>query len=151
MMMMTTKEHEIKRLTERFFEGETTLDEEKTLYAYYSQADIAAELAEYAEVMRSFAMLPIKKEVKTKKVGTARKIYRRIAVAASITLLLGTCTFFLLKPSTPDEECVAYIYGKKSTDRVLIAHEVRRSMDEICEMSEDQDIKEQLQDLFTLE
>ena len=38
---MTRTEDEIKRLTERFFEGETTLDEEEVLYAYYSQTNIS--------------------------------------------------------------------------------------------------------------
>lgn len=148
--MMTRTEDEIKRLTERFFEGETTLDEEKVLYAYYSQTNIASELAEYTEVMRGFGSLPIREE-KRQRSGMFKSIYRRIAIAASIIILIGVGTLILQKTSTPDEECVAYIYGKKSTDRAMISQELRRSMNEICEMTAEDDIKSQLQDLFIQE
>ena len=148
--MMTRTEDEIKRLTERFFFFFSTLDEEEVLYAYYSQTNIAARLEEYAEVMRGFGSLPIQEE-KRQRPGIIKNIYRRIAIAASITILIGIGTFILQKVSTPDEECVAYIYGKKSTDRDMISQELRRSMNEICEMTAEDDIKSQLQDLFIQE
>ncbi|MBR5688045.1 MAG: hypothetical protein IKX36_08820 [Prevotella sp.] len=152
----------MKRLTERFFEGETTLEEEQTLYAYYNGTDISAELKEYAEVFRDFAALSFDKETtpsfdKTEEapkaiIGTkSKRLFLRIAVAASVTLLAAIGTFHLLSSTSSDEECVAYIYGKKYTDPALVNQEMRRTMSEFSDIDEENGVESQLRDMFITE
>ena len=46
--------NDIKRLIERFLEGDTSLQEEKTLYDYFRNAEVAPELLEYKEMFLAF-------------------------------------------------------------------------------------------------
>lgn len=46
------KTEQIKRLLDRYFEGETTLEEEKRLRAYFSGDDVAEELQSYTDQFR---------------------------------------------------------------------------------------------------
>ena len=45
--MTESENNRIKELTDRFFEGETTVEEERELYALYLEEDIPEEMEEY--------------------------------------------------------------------------------------------------------
>ncbi|WP_461186509.1 hypothetical protein, partial [Trueperella pyogenes] len=51
------KTHDIQVLIERFLEGETSLQEERRLYSYFQNENIAPELQEYKEMFLSFDQL----------------------------------------------------------------------------------------------
>lgn len=54
-MIMTEEDiRTIGELVERFFEGETTLDEERWLYRFFASGDIPAGLERYRDVFRGF-------------------------------------------------------------------------------------------------
>lgn len=151
---MKMNDEDIRQLTERFFEGETTLEEEETLYAYYNGADISPDLEMYAELFCGFAAIPLEADKTEKQPATTRPVLkwiRRIAVAASILLLAGVGINYLLPSSSSDEECVAYIYGKKYTDPDLVSLEMHRTMSEMSNMDEENVMESQLIDLFTTE
>lgn len=156
--LMKMKDEDIRLLTERFFEGETTLEEERTLYAYYNGTEVSAELEAYAEVFRDFAALSFHNEEEDENevdkaviVPKSKKRYLRIAIAASFTLLAAFGTYRLLSPSSSDEDCVAYIYGKKCTDPALVSQEMRRTMSEMSDLEDENGMESQLRDLFTTE
>lgn len=48
---------EIKFLLDRFLEAETTLEEERRLYAYFSQAEVDPSLESYRAMMQDYAAL----------------------------------------------------------------------------------------------
>lgn len=48
---------EIKTLMDRFLEAETTLEEERRLYAYFSQAEVDPSLEHYRPMMQDYAAL----------------------------------------------------------------------------------------------
>lgn len=48
---------EIKFLLDRFLEAETTLEEERRLYAYFSQAEVDSSLETYRAMMNDYAAL----------------------------------------------------------------------------------------------
>lgn len=49
---MTRTTDDISQLVERFFDGETTLDEERRLYRFFASGDVPGELAAYTEMFR---------------------------------------------------------------------------------------------------
>lgn len=51
------KEKDIHTLVARFLDGETTLEEERKLYAFFQREDVPADLKEYQEMFRGFAAL----------------------------------------------------------------------------------------------
>ena len=48
-----------------------------------------------------------------------------------------------------DEECVVYVYGKKTTDQEAVMAEMKRSIGEIAEDNPQDNIEQQLNDLFS--
>ena len=48
-----------------------------------------------------------------------------------------------------NEECVAYVYGKKSTDQETVMAEMKRLIGEIAEDNPQDNIEQQLNDLFS--
>ena len=48
-----------------------------------------------------------------------------------------------------NEECVAYVYGEKTTDRETVMAEMKRSIGEIAEDNPQDNIEQQLNDLFS--
>ena len=86
-----------------------------------------------------------------KTLSRARLIVRKrlIALFAAACLLIGVSmmTIYLIKVENSDE-CVAYVYGKKYTDQQTVLAEMKRSMGEITEDNTQDEIEQQLNDLF---
>lgn len=86
-----------------------------------------------------------------KTLSRARLIVRKrlIALFAAVCLLIGVSmmTIHFIKVENSDE-CVAYVYGKKYTDQQTVLAEMKRSMGEITEDNTQDEIEQQLNDLF---
>lgn len=52
-------EKQIKKLIDKFFDGDTTLAEERKLYAYFSRGEVAAPMEEYRQMFADLATLPL--------------------------------------------------------------------------------------------
>ena len=87
-----------------------------------------------------------------KTLSRARLIVRKrlIALFAAACLLIGVSmmTIHLMKVESSDE-CVAYVYGKKYTDQQTVLAEMKRSMGEITEDNTQNEVEQQLNDLFS--
>lgn len=80
-------------LVDRFFLGDTSLDEEQALYAYFAQADIAPRLASYAPMFRDLAAASLNAAPAEPAQQPRRKTilltWRRMAAAAAVALLVA--------------------------------------------------------------
>lgn len=139
-------ELEIRTLTDRFFDGTTTRQEEARLYELYRSEELLEDLLALREMMLDMAVLgPDEKAIGKKRNGVRFK--KTLTLAASILLLIGIGTIWYGLDS--QEECVAYIYGKRTTDRDVVLREMQMSMaalttDEVTAAAETQ-----LKELFT--
>lgn len=61
----------IRKLIQRFFDGETTLAEERLLYDFFASDNVPNELAEYKEMFVGYAAIWQAEEVKTEVCGMA--------------------------------------------------------------------------------
>jgi len=88
---------EIKRLMDRFLEADTTLEEERRLYAYFSQEAVDPSLEPYRQMMNDYAaLLPAEKEhpVSTKHVALRPWIRWASGIAAFLALaFLGNWSY----------------------------------------------------------
>ena len=98
------RKEEIQKLIDRYFEGETTLEEERRLYEFFQKDNIPAEFEEYTEMFRDFAAadnafvpcIPAKRPVRIKftwlraAVSTAAIAAMYSAYAQSATLAKKT-------------------------------------------------------------
>lgn len=102
--------------------------------------------------MREIAMVLGSTEVAVRKtLSRARKVVRNrlIALLAAACVIIGipmTVVHFFRQEST--EECVTYVYGKKYTDQKTVMAELKRSIEEIAEDNTQDEIEQQLNDLF---
>ena len=72
--MTESENNRIKELTDRFFEGETTVEEERELYALYLEEDIPEEMEEYREMFRDFSAIIMTEEEKSLRPSTAHPV-----------------------------------------------------------------------------
>jgi hypothetical protein len=127
---------EIKKLLEKYYEGKTSLKEEKFLARFFDQEDIPAEFIADREVFLTFSE-SINTEIldeefdseimdliqkKTVKVpGKQRILYYVSAIAAGFTLLFGTY-FLLIEDRIP--------FGNKTTFEMVAIQDPDMALEE---------------------
>ena len=102
--------------------------------------------------MREIALVLGSTEVAVRKtLSRARKVVRNrliaLLAAACVVVAISMTAVHFVKLET-NEECVAYVYGKKYTDQQTVMAEMKRSMGEIAEDNPQDEIEQQLNDLF---
>ena len=102
--------------------------------------------------MKEIALVLGSTEVAVRKsLSRARKMVRNrliaIMAAACVIVAVSMTAVHFAKLET-NEECVAYVYGKKTTDEKTVLAEMKRSMGEIAEDNPQDEIEQQLNDLF---
>ncbi len=90
----------IEKLLEKYFEGETTISEEKELKVYFTRETVPSHLERYKDLFQFFSEesnVTATKDLTIKTRKTFR--YSWIGIAASVALIAG---IFLTKTPTPD-------------------------------------------------
>ncbi|MBP3211910.1 MAG: hypothetical protein J6M41_05000 [Prevotella sp.] len=173
-------ELEIRTLTERFFDGETSLAEERRLYQLYSEAKtLPADLEALREMMLDLGRLdaqiptlstqiptpnPSRGEGSLKSLPADNATYKTnqtslpsggvgggylgvwLSLAASLLLLftLGSMWYGYERQN----ECVAYVYGERVTDRELVMHEMQTAMTSLAADDATATMEQQMKELF---
>ena len=178
------KELEIRTLTERFFDGDTTLAEERRLYQLYSEAEgLPADLLPLREMMLDLGRLEAEKTLPQKthplrtlplplpiREGSLKSLpadnatYKTnqtslpsggvgggywgvwLSLAASLLLLftLGSMWYGYERQN----ECVAYVYGERVTDRELVMREMQTAMTSLATDDATATMEQQMKELF---
>ena len=103
--------------------------------------------------MREIALILGSTEVAVRKtLSRARKVVRNrlIAIFAAACIVVGiSMTAIHFTKLETNEECVAYVYGKKYTDQQTVMAEMKRTMGEMTEENTQNEIEQQLNDLFS--
>ncbi|WP_291138713.1 hypothetical protein [Flavobacterium sp. UBA7663] len=94
----------VEQLLEKYFQGETTIVEEKQLKAYFSSNDVVPHLAKYQALFGYFetqkgTQFEQKLPLQPRKQSTVKWI----GIAASFVVLFGLATFYYY-PSVPKHE-----------------------------------------------
>ena len=91
----------VEQLVEKYFQGETSIAEEKLLKAYFSSNDVTPQLAKYQAL---FGYFETQKETQFEQKITLqprKKIYVKwVGIAASFLVLFGLSTFYFY-PTQP--------------------------------------------------
>ena len=171
-------ELEIRTLTERFFDGETSLAEERRLYELYSEAEgLPTDLLPLREMILDLGRLdaeipstqiptpnPSRGEGSLKSLPADNATYKTsqtplpsggvgggywgvwLSLAASLLLLftLGSMWYGYERQN----ECVAYVYGERVTDRELVMHEMQTAMTSLAADDATATMEQQMKELF---
>lgn len=139
--------HDIRMLTERFFNGETTFDEERLLYSLYQSDEVPEDLQTYREMMLDMAAI---NQPQAKTVPLWQRPALRWIAAAVVALAVGWGGMILFTPNS-DEECVAYIYGQRVTDQAVVMNELSHTVMSMADSRKDDNVAQQLDEMFNLE
>ena len=153
------KELEIRTLTQCFFDGETTLNEERRLYELYRSVEsLPSDLMPLREMMLDMGSLlsdnkeeiPLPSNDGNDKAEISRT-YRWqpryiLAMAASFLLLftLGTMWY----NHRQQNECVAYVYGERVTDQNAVMEEMQTVMASLVSDDATAAMEQQMKELF---
>ena len=131
----------IRTLTDRFFDGDTTPEEEQELYDFYRQEDIPEDLRPHQELFRDLAALTTLSPTVEQRQHRSRWW---IAAAIALLLTIGGTTLYHYQR---EDECVAYIYGERVTDRDVVLGEMQKTMTAMTADGSDV-VEEQLKAMF---
>lgn len=101
----------IEILIEKYFEGETSIAEEKELKAYFSSSNVAQHLEQYKPVFGYFSQAKQEQFTATIPLKSGRKQKRLawLSVAASVVVMLGIGFFAYQNTSEPTQENLGVI------------------------------------------
>ena len=125
----------IRTLTERFFDGETSLAEEQELYRLYREGDVPEDLLQYKELFSGF------EDIRLPQQKTSSHKWGWV-IGIAILLAVGTT----VHTRNSKDECVAYIYGEKCTDKAIVMQHMQSALEEMEDVST---IDEQMRDFFS--
>lgn len=80
---------EIQNLLDKYLEANTTLAEEETLKAYFSQKEVAPHLEQYASMFQYFADSKNEQFTKPVLLDSKKNNFKWSAIAAAVVLLFG--------------------------------------------------------------
>lgn len=121
---MTDKEKYIN-LMQRYWEAETSPDEEQALARYVARVDDP----EFDELRGVLGYLSIGRQEKTRRSRSIRSYAFALAASVAIVAALGV-SLSIRHPRIPAESCVRYAYGQKENDNTLIMNSVEDSLAE---------------------
>ena len=139
----------IRTLTDRFFDGTTTLEEEQELYDYYRREQaLPADLVPMRRMFLDFAAIQFADEPAAERQAPTPRRWLRWAVAACAALTIAAgAAVWLTSGRQGDDECVAYIYGERTTDRDVVLGEMQKTMTAVADDGSDE-VEEQLKMMF---
>lgn len=84
----------IENILEKYFQGETSIAEEKELKEYFSSSNVAQHLEQYKPMFGYFSQVKEQKSTQEIPLQTKKRNVAWLSIAASAVLLLGIGTFF---------------------------------------------------------
>lgn len=127
-----------KALAERFFEADTSEEEERELRRFIASGLAGSEFNDVRAVMGLAA------------VG-ARRYHRRrrrtvfLSAAAAVVAMVMTAVSLA---ADGGDSCVAYINGTKHTDEAIVMAQMHSTMDEMAQQAQELSVERQMDDFF---
>jgi hypothetical protein len=132
----------VEQLLEQYFEGTTTIAEEKQLKTYFSSNDVAPHLAKYQALFGYFeTQKEIHFEQKLPLQPRKQRTVKWIGIAASFVVLLGLSTFYFYPTKSKNVELgtfenpeEAYVETQKAL--FMVAEQVNLGMNSVSHLKE---------------
>jgi len=86
--------NKIEDILEKYFQGETSIAEEKELKDYFSSPNVAQHLEQYKPMFGYFSQVKEQKSTQDIPLKTKKQNVAWLSIAASVVVLLGVGTYF---------------------------------------------------------
>jgi hypothetical protein len=88
--------NKVEILLEKYFQGETSIAEEKELRSYFSSSDVAPHLEQYKAMFGFFTQAKQQEYTKELPQSTKKTKFKWLSIAASVVVLFGLATFYMI-------------------------------------------------------
>jgi hypothetical protein len=132
----------VEQLIEKYFQGETTIAEEKQLKAYFSSNDVAPHLVKYQALFGYFetqkgTQFEQKLPLQPRKQNTVKWM----GIAASFVVLFGWATFYFSTPEPKQDDLGTYdnpeeAYAATQEALLMVAEQVNVGMQSVSHLNE---------------
>jgi hypothetical protein len=137
----------IEALLDSYFEGETSLDQEKTLREYFSSATIAPHLIAYQGLfvgLKNAQKEISKREVRFPQASTTSRRWW-LSIAASVVILLGVVGLqFSGNQMTSEEQHALAEFNKSRATLLLMSKGFNKGTQELAVISQFTEIKNRI-------
>jgi len=103
-----TSQQELEQLIERYFDGMTTVNEEKELRWHLAHCRWTSEVINDAQVVMGYFAAHTQQQHRHKVLVTR---HRMTGIAASIAIVLAVGSYALWHQQRPADVCIAYVNG----------------------------------------
>lgn len=141
---MKISKKEADRLLEKYYDGQTSNEEECLLRIFLSST--AADGGKYDGDRAVMGFLCVARRHKAKK--SVSVYFKRFAVAAAACILLAVG--FWGYQSVEKSESVAYIHGVKCTNQEVVMQQMAQTMQAVGENTGSDAVKHQMQAVFNI-
>ena len=132
----------VEQLLEKYFQGATTIAEEKQLEGYFASKDVAPHLAKYQSLFGYFeTQKDIQFEQKLSLQPRKQNTVKWIGIAASFIVLFGLATFYFYPSKTENVELgtfqnpeEAFIATQKAL--LMVSEQVNVGMESVAYLNE---------------
>lgn len=125
-----------KALAERFFEADTSEEEERELRRFIASGLAGSEFNDVRAVMGLAA------------VGARRYNRRRRTVFLSAAAAAAVVMTAVSLAADGGDSCVAYINGTKHTDEAIVMAQMHSTMDEMAQQAQELSVERQMDNFF---
>ena len=94
----------IETILEKYFQGETSVSEEKELKNYFSSSNVAQHLEQYKPLFGYFSEASEQEFKQTIPLQSKKRNVKWLSIAASVIVLLGISTFTYFHSTTEKED-----------------------------------------------
>jgi hypothetical protein len=132
----------VEQLLKQYFEGTTTIAEEKQLKTYFSSNDVAPHLAKYQALFGYFetqkgTQFEQKLPLQPRKQNTVKWM----GIAASFVVLFGWATFYFSAPEPKQDDLGTYdnpeeAYAATQKALLMVAEQVNVGMESVSHLNE---------------
>ena len=131
---------EAEALAERYFEAQTSEEEERALAAFAATPEAAAPQFDELRAALSLAAFARRRTAAVPKRRTFRPVLRYAAVAAVACTVLAAAWM----APRPAPDCVAYIHGQRTTNAEAVEAAMHRSLADIAAPLATETMEEQM-------
>ena len=132
----------VEQLLKQYFEGTTTIAEEKQLKAYFSSNDVAPHLVKYKALFGYFeTQKETQFEQKLPLQPRKQSTVKWMGIAASFVVLFGWATFYFSTPEPVQDDLGTYdnpeeAYAATQEALLMVAEQVNVGMQSVSHLNE---------------
>lgn len=140
-------QEEWKHLAEKYFEAETSDEEERLLRLFLATPEAQDPAFDELKAVMGYLAVGKRLHLQQNSRPISRQVWKWRSIAAVFFCCLLSSSLYLLKQKDSNQ-CIAYINGQRCTDSELVMSHMKLSMNQVSQDTEDFSIESQLGSLF---